>query len=308
MSKDSIIGRPTPPDEAAPDESGPERADPDAVTTEAIVDAGDPATAFARARVYALLALGFERPGDDLADALAADAFTDDLVDAASELDGDVERAARAVAGSVDDVDALRGEWASLFGVEEGVSVSPYELTYLPGPLVTNVRQLADVTGFYSAFGLDVAPEKNDRGDHICFEAEFLHHLALREARLRAEGDDEGVTIVVSARREFVEDHFGRWFWRIADEVSHADDHGFYAALADLLAALLEDELDRLAVDPDWVPDDPEAAAWTDDIFGETGRTCGGCGIDAGGPGGGDGASIPHGHLFGDQPTSSDDR
>ena len=246
---------------------------------------GDPATAFHLARLYGLLALGFDRPADGLAEAIETGAFEGDLVESARHVGDDVLETARAVAPRLDDVPSLREAWTALFGVEEGVDVSPFELTYLPGPLVTNVRQLADLNGFYEAFGLEVAPERRTRLDHLCYLLEFLSHLSLREAYLRLEADDEGVAVVGDARRQFVEDHLGRWYWRFADEVSQRGD-GFHARLADLLAAVLEDEIDRLDVEPAWVPDDPEAAEWTTDVFGDVGRGCGGCGVDHGAPDG----------------------
>jgi hypothetical protein len=149
---------------------------------------------------------------------------------------------------------------------------------------MTNVRKLADLSGFYEAFDLEIAPGRNDRRDHVCFLLEFAGILSLREAHLRLEGDDEGVAIVGDARRQFLEDHLGRWYWRFADEVSQHST-GFYATLADLLAALLDDEIERLGLDPEWVPDDPQVTEWTEDVFGDSGRSCGGCGADATGTG-----------------------
>lgn len=282
MSDNTIIGTP---EDASPDPSdgGATGTDEtrDSERMDRLIASGDVETAVARSRLYALLALGFDRPGADFEAALDQGAFCTDLVAFARAIDDDVAGRALAVGTHVADREQHHGEWASLFGVEEGVTVSPYELTYLPGPLVTNVRQLSDVAGFYAAFDLAIAAEKNDRRDHVCFQLEFLSHLSAREASLRERGDDDGVAVVVDARRQFVEDHIGRWFWRFADEVgAHGD--GFYPALADLLAALLESEVDRLAVEPDWVPDDPEVTEWTEDIFGDSGRGCGGCGIDTG--------------------------
>jgi TorA maturation chaperone TorD len=241
---------------------------------------GDATTAFHLSRLYSLLALGFERPGDAFQEAVDADAYTIDLVESAEAIDDDLAERARAVEAQVDDAAALYGQWASLFGVEEGVTVSPYELTYMPGPLMTNVRKLADLSGFYEAFDLEIVPGQSDRRDHVCFLLEFLGLLSLQESTLRHVDDDEGLAIVGDARRQFVEEHLGRWYWRFVDEVSQHDDDGFYAALADLLAALLEEEIDRLDVDPEWVPDNPEVSEWTEDVFGDSGRGCGGCGVE----------------------------
>lgn len=260
---------------------------------EALADADPPDVALDRARLYALLSIGLDRPGAGLEELLATGTFGEELEDAAAGLDDPavidatetVVTAARSVTA-----EELVPQWGSLFGVEEGVTVSPYELTYLPGPLLTTTRDLADISGFYRAFDLRIAEGRNDRADHVLFQTEFLSHLSLRVAALREAGDSEGVGVVVGARRSFLEDHLGRWHWRFAEEVSAHDD-GFYAALTDLLAASVDGELARLDLEPDWVPDDPEVVDWTEDVFGDTGRGCGGCAIatdqpDAdGGPG-----------------------
>ena len=288
MSKDSILGDSpsgtrSGPADVVPGESrsrDPDRSDePEPDLSVARDVPGDAERAFHRGRLYGLLALGFERPDAELQSAIEERAFRSDLVASARAVDGAVAERARAVAAAVEDAPPDKNEWVSLYGVEEGVTVSPYELTYMPGPLMTNVRKLADLSGFYEAFNLEIVPGKNDRRDHLCFLLEFLAQLAFREASLRSHGDEEGVAIVVDARRQFIEAHLGRWYWRFTDAVSQRDD-GFYAALAELLAAVLEDEIDRLELDPDWVPDDPQVTEWTEDVFGDSGRGCGGCGVD----------------------------
>ncbi len=234
---------------------------------------------------------------------LAEDSFGAELRDAAEGLDNeDLVNAAEIVADEAAGICAedIYYEWGSLFGVEEGVSVSPYELTYLPGPLLTTTRDLADISGFYDAFGLRIAEGENDRQDHIVFQTEFLGDLALREARLKEANDEEGVEVVLNARRSFVEDHLGRWYWRFAEEVNKQDD-GFHAALANLLAVLVETEVDRLDVDPDWVPDHPEVIEWTEHIFGDSGRGCGGCGV------GDEDASDELNEMMGNAPAGPDE-
>lgn len=230
-----------------------------------------------RARLYSLLSIGFDRPGEELEALLNEGVFTEDIREAAEKLDDD--QLTTAVGAMIEtDTEDLYFEWGSLFGVEEGVTVSQYELTYLPGPLMTTAREIADINGFYKAFNLELGDGENDRKDLLIFQLEFLSHLCLREAYLRQEGDDDGVAIVVDARRSFVEEHLGRWFWRFADEVCKHDDD-FYAALTDLLSAFIEAEIDLLGIEPEWVPDDPEVIEWNEDIFGDSGRGCGGCGM-----------------------------
>lgn len=242
------------------------------------------AEAYHRSRLYSLISLALDRPGDDHEELTESGLFTAHLQESARAYgDEDVIRAADAVVEALDEFDEHRYEWASLFGVEEGVNVSPYQLTYLPGPLMTTIRELADIKGFYQAYDLQIAEDSRDRGDNIVFLTEFLGHISLREAALRDEGDAAGVSVVVDSRATFLEDHLGRWYWRFAQEVSKHDDDGIYAAVAELLAALVEDELETLDLDPDWVPDDPEVTEWNEGVFGESGRSCGGCGGDPSG-------------------------
>lgn len=279
---------------------------------EALAYVVDPGVAVDRARLYSLVAIGLDRPGEELDMLLSENEFGSELKDAAAGLDEpDIAYAANAVAEAAESVgvEDLYHRWGSLFGVEEGVTVSPYELTYLPGPLLTTTRDLADISGFYRAFGLRIAEGQNDRADHILFQTEFLSHLSLREATLQTEEETEGVAVVVGARRAFIDDHLGRWYWRFAEEVSKRDD-GFYAALTDLVATLVETEIDQLDVDPDWVPDDPEVAEWTEDIFGDSGRGCGGCGVGGSVPPKMDDTNLPgdvlrDGDAFPDRPEEN---
>lgn len=264
---------------------------PDAAPTEsthvdpALRDAGSPADAYHRARLYSLLSLALDRPDETHEAVYESDIFADDLLESASEYgEGDIREAAAQVIDELVTPTRLRADWIALFGVEEGVQVSPFQLTYLPGPLMTTIRDLADMKGFYQAFDLEIAEDERDRGDHIVFQTEFLSHLSLREAALRTQNDREGVEVVMNARQQFIEDHIGRWYWRFAQEVTKADETGFYAAVVELLATLLEHEIETMELEPEWVPDDPAVTEWNEGMFGESGRDCGGCGSDPGGP------------------------
>lgn len=297
MSKNTIL-RPASADSAAVAQD---------VDEEVVSFPGDARTAEHRARLYLLISLAFERPGDDFAAALADNAFNEQLQESAAVLGGDLPAAAERVRDALADREQHHGEWASLFGVEEGMTVSPYELRYLPGPLLTTIRKLADIRGFYNAYGLAITDGMNDRPDHICFLTEFLGYLANQEAYLRRHEDDDGVRVVVETQRSFLEDHLGRWYWRFAEEVANQDTGTFYSAMADLLAALVEAEIDRLAIDPDWVPDDPAVLEWSADVFGDVGRGCGPCGMN---PGEDEqlmeGMHPGHGHLIGDESPDSE--
>lgn len=245
------------------------------------VEEGNAREAFHRSRLYSLVSLALDRPDEQHRQVLDDGPFFEHLTESAAVCgDPDVRQTVSDTADRFVSVSDHRYEWASLFGVEEGVTVSPYELTYLPGPLMTTVRKLADIKGFYQAYDLQIADSERDRGDNIVFQTEFLGHLCLREAVLRDRGDTEGVRIVVETRKSFVEDHLGRWYWRFAEEVGKHDDGGFYSSVAAVLAAVLDHEIELLDAEPEWVPDDPAVTEWNEGAFGESGRSCGGCGSD----------------------------
>lgn len=210
-----------------------------------------------RARLYGALSTAFDRPGDRLVNAIdggtlvgSSSAATDEPV--AEALDA-LEDA------TPEDAGELRSAYAGAFGNENESTVPQYETAYAPGTLVTNTDRLADVRGFYRAFGLDVAADRRDRPDYLPTQLEFAGHLALQRAYLAEEGDDEGVEVVTDARAAFVEDHLGRWTPGFVAEVSEEVDEPFYRALADLLDALIAEEVRTLGVDPDEFEAEPTA-------------------------------------------------
>ena len=89
--------------------------------------------------------------------------------------------------------DPAAARWSRLF--EQG-RVAPYEMSYLRPGLGGQTARIADVSGFYCAFGFRVL---HDRPDHFLAELEFAAYLALGEARAREGRDDAGATVFAEA-------------------------------------------------------------------------------------------------------------
>lgn len=213
-----------------------------------------------RARLYRALALGFDRPDDELRAALEGGGVGSAVAESASALDdAGLEAAAADLVDAAIEFDPLRAAYVDLFGVAGEDQVAQYEVAYAPGSLMTNTDRLADLAGFYRAFGLDVADDERDRADYLPTQLEFMHHLAVRRAYLAEEGDDEGVEIVTGAQRSFLEDHLGRWIPRFVDDLSAADRPQFYGALGTLLSAFLAYERRALDATPDEFEENPPA-------------------------------------------------
>ncbi len=90
-----------------------------------------------------------------------------------------------------------------------GGEAPPYESQYGRLNLGQQSEEMADIAGFYRAFGLK-APEK-ERVDHLAVELEFMAFLALKEAWALHSGEPERALEVRTAQTRFVADHLARW-------------------------------------------------------------------------------------------------
>lgn len=136
--------------------------------------------------------------------------------------------------------DTLDKFYRQLFGL---TSISqrcpPCGIEYDPNTDVTyRSQQLADVSGFYQAFGLQTAARASERLDHLSVEAEFLYVLLAKEAAALDSGNQEGVEICRDARRKFFRDHVGWWLPAFSRILSHIATSAYYRELATLTASL----------------------------------------------------------------------
>lgn len=111
-------------------------------------------------------------------------------------------------------------------------------------------HDLADLAGFYRAFGLELdTDEQREMLDHVAVELEFYGVLLLKQAVLTEAGDDEGQAVVEAARKAFLTDHLGRFVSAIAAQPAVAADPVYGPTFA-WCAALVADECARLGVTP----------------------------------------------------------
>lgn len=260
-----------------------------------------PDTHVHRARLYKLASLGFDRPDDELEAALVSGEFTSQLVESAAALEDDelrdrAEAAAEAAPTDPDDVDERYSDWATLFGYEKGGEIQQYQIEYSPGTLVTSTDTLADLSGFYRAFGLSIAAGNRERADHLCLELEFLSHLALQTAYLELDEDENGIEIVTNAQGDFLEDHLGRWISRFNETVQEESEVSFYRTLAELIERLVEVDVERFDVEPKVFDETPPSPLEDFTDTDEEDFRCGTCGTTsspADGQRGGQGSPEP---------------
>lgn len=140
-------------------------------------------------------------------------------------------------------------EFTRLFESHGQMVAPPYETEYTkdwPQQSLLQSATLADVSGFYKAFGLEIGTHCAERCDHIRLELEFLHFLGLKEAIALDRGETEHWEIVRDAQKKFLEDHAGRWPHRLAERLRQKEALPFYLKLAELLALWIEEDMAAL--------------------------------------------------------------
>lgn len=143
----------------------------------------------------------------------------------------------------------LRQQYMELFDTGKQ-RVSLYETEYGRMRGMAKGRDLADLNGFYLAFGMQTdADRQQEMIDHIAVEMEFYGLLLLRQQWLAQQQDGEGTDIVLDARRKFLHDHLGRFPAAIAAHPAVAADAIYGPALA-WAAELVARECEGLGVTP----------------------------------------------------------
>ncbi|MBI4197299.1 MAG: molecular chaperone TorD family protein, partial [Deltaproteobacteria bacterium] len=88
-------------------------------------------------------------------------------------------------------LEEFRSEQARLFSLTVAGGISPYETEYGDQEVFAKTQSLADIAGFYRAFGFEVAPEAHQRIDFIGAELEWMSWIVLKEEHARKKGRTE---------------------------------------------------------------------------------------------------------------------
>ena len=159
-----------------------------------------------------------------------------------------VEAAERLCAVRAASPEGLRDEYESLFGHALRGRVCPYETEYAGGALFQHAQELADISGFYRAFGLEAAWANGERVDHAACEFEFLEFLSMKEAWALEPRDAEMLEVTRRAARGFLRDHLARFGVAFGTSLRREGRDGFYGRLGALCTAFLRSECARLGL------------------------------------------------------------
>lgn len=110
---------------------------------------------------------------------------------------------------------------------------------------------LADVSGFYLAFGYQPATSIATAADHVSSELEFLSDLAIKTAYAIEAEAYEQVEICQVAERSFVKDHLGRFVLAFLRRLAEEAQGSFYEGAAAFADAVVRRHYPEGLADPE---------------------------------------------------------
>ena len=208
--------------------------------------------ALRRASLYRVLGGAFAYPTAERIEALARAASTLAL----SEHDTGLRNAIAGFASAAytTDADAAGTEYVFLFDRE--ARCPAHEGAWGEAAATAGrVARLADIAGFYRAFGFEAAGAQPESEDHLVPELEFMSAIALKQAWAIVESHHERADIVDDAGTKFLTEHLGRWARTFAHALAGATALPYYTTAATLLCEWIAADVARLGATPDAIGD-----------------------------------------------------
>jgi DMSO reductase family type II enzyme chaperone len=144
----------------------------------------------------------------------------------------------------------LQAEHRRVFSNVITLDCPPYETLFGNDHVFGQAHTMADIAGFYKAFGLEVSRDIHERLDHLSVELEFMHFLAYKESYARCHDGEEKIKIVVDAQKKFVKEHIGRWVPLFSRMLMKKAETGFFRYMAEFTADWVEFDVAYLGVNP----------------------------------------------------------
>jgi TorA maturation chaperone TorD len=148
----------------------------------------------------------------------------------------------------------LNSQYENTFGLLVSGNCPPYETEYINSKYAfQRSNGVADISGFYHAFGLTTSDEYPERPDHIVLELEFMATLIGLERRARAEKPHfrtDRQQVCRAAQSRFLQQHLAWWIPAFAKLLGKQNLQQFYAAAGVFLTALIPAERANLRLPP----------------------------------------------------------
>lgn len=206
--------------------------------------------AIGRSAVYGVLARAFGYPGTAQQDGVA------ELLPALAAVEPAIGVEVSQLVTSRPAPALQAAAHARLFTHSSSRDCPPWETAYAAKEIFQQTQQMADIAGFYRAFGVQAIPGA-ERVDHIGNELEFMQFMAAKEAYAYRHMGVARVRQCRKAQRLFLRDHLACWGPAFGRRLAMLDPDGWYGRAGALLDRWLAEECRLLDVAPAKTVDEP---------------------------------------------------
>jgi len=138
-------------------------------------------------------------------------------------------------------LEKVKSEFVDIFGHTLSKQITPYALEHLKNSDVFfRTQKLADLNGFYKAFGMEV--ESIERADHISTQSEFLSFLLFKELIADQNNLFEEKEICNKALTDFQKEHFLDWVEMFSENMINYVEDEFYMLAGKFLHNFIKGE------------------------------------------------------------------
>lgn len=189
----------------------------------------------ARATLARFVAESFSQPEKERIARFTSAGVQDELRQAASVLEID-HRLVNGVFNSFKAGPPEEDVYNRILGHTVRSECPPYELEYRTSEVFQQAQTLADISGFYRAFGYEAAGPLVERADHIVAEWEFLSVLAHKQTLAINEND---AVCCLNAQRGFLSEHAAMWMPAFFERIRRMDVASFLGCVSNLGESVL---------------------------------------------------------------------
>ncbi|MCH7745205.1 MAG: molecular chaperone TorD family protein [Chloroflexi bacterium] len=198
----------------------------------------------ARASIYGVSALAFAYPEDEV---------TEDIREGVTTLMESLE-AAGVDREAIEKGNAFLRLWAS---TESSIIKQDYSDLFIgkqqfrldesdyDKTIFYRHQRIADVSGFYRAFGFERSTESFERQDFVGMELEFMQVLLLKLAYAMENGWDDHAEMCRDAEAKFFKEHLEWWIPDMCERLRGASPCEFYKSLSSFLESFIKSEASR---------------------------------------------------------------
>ena len=144
--------------------------------------------------------------------------------------------------------EALEGEYNRLFAHLGSAKCPPYETEYGYDNVFQKTAAMADIAGFYKAYGLEPSQNNTERVDFLGSELEFMAFLSFQEAYALQQNEAQHLEICLDSQRMFMRDHLGRWIGLFSSILKKSTELRLYLEVNTKLESFIAGEVERLQV------------------------------------------------------------